>query len=298
MAATVKGNMLAGGKIPGIAGLPSVTPFSGFYLATNDLMWETSVGAVYINASCNKITGFVNGVIVFDEANGQTGGLPPNAVVAFRDNDIYGNSTSGMTNGFRTTDAYIDARLNWWGSSSGPDNPGTNPVLGNVVFSPFYFSPSSCAAPQTMKSDAKADLTNLRNSTSDKEDKKKLSDAIEQLTKALDPSLWVDGSHLDQRKGEKVFQAEKDAVNKLRELLDDKKSTVSHSALLDLIQRLVNADQKLAAIAISDASTGDPKDIEKAMEELTKGGERAAQGKYDDAIEHYKNAWKSANKAV
>jgi len=40
-----------------------------------------------------------------------------------------------------------------------------------------------------------------------------------------------------------------------------------------------------------------PKEIDGANKELAKGEEQLANGKPEDAIEHYKNAWKQAVKA-
>jgi hypothetical protein len=142
------------------------------------------------------------------------------------------------------------------------------------------------------------DLIALRATVTDKQDGDKLDEAIKHLTKSLDPDLWIDGSHPEPKHGEKVFNEEKDAVNKLRELIKDQKSTIPDATLQDFIDPLVGADRQLAVVAIADAAGGDPKDIAKANEELAKGDSEAADGKYTDAIEHYRNAWKHALKAM
>jgi hypothetical protein len=53
-----------------------------------------------------------------------------------------------------------------------------------------------------------------------------------------------------------------------------------------------------AAIHDAVAAGGDAKKIDKANEELSKGDARALDGKFVDAIEHYRNAWKHAIQAV
>ena len=64
------------------------------------------------------------------------------------------------------------------------------------------------------------------------------------------------------------------------------------------IDRLVSADKLLASTAISDAAGGNAKKIDKANEELGKGDARILDGKFTDAIEHYRNAWKQAIEAM
>jgi hypothetical protein len=170
-----------------------------------------------------------------------------------------------------------------------------------VVFTDYQtgtdYSPSGV---QFVKKDVLSHLIALRATITDKNDGHKLDEAIKHLTKSLDLELWVDGTHLQAKHGEKVFNEEKDAVVKLLELLKDKKSTVDKLTLQDFINRLVDADKTLATVAYNDAvaAGGDAKKIAKANEELSKGDARALDGKFVDAIEHYRNAWKHAIEAV
>lgn len=145
------------------------------------------------------------------------------------------------------------------------------------------------------------ELEGLRATVTDKKDGKKLDEAIDPLTKSLDPDLWVDDVHLDPKHGDKVFNEEKDAVVKLVELIKDKKSTLYNSAtLMDFINRLLKADRAIASIAIHDAVSagGKPNQIDKANEELSKGDAKAADSKFADAFEHYRNAWQHAQEAL
>jgi hypothetical protein len=157
------------------------------------------------------------------------------------------------------------------------------------------------AVPEAIKQNVLDDLTALGATVSDKEDGKKLDEAIKHLTKSLNPELWTDETHLQAKHGEKVFNEEKDAVVKLLELIKDKKSAFYQSTtLLGFIDRLVSADRLLASTAIDEAVTagGDAKKIDKANDELGKGDARVADGHFTDAIEHYRNAWKHAVNAV
>jgi tetratricopeptide (TPR) repeat protein len=144
------------------------------------------------------------------------------------------------------------------------------------------------------------DLISFRGTVSNKDDGKKLDEAIKNLTKALDLSYWFDGDHLQSQKGEKVFSETKDAVNKLRNLMKEKKSTLSDEVLQEFIDSIVQVDRNLVTIAINDAINlqGNPNDISKANEELSKGDADIANAKYESGIEHYRNAWNKAIKSM
>jgi hypothetical protein len=105
---------------------------------------------------------------------------------------------------------------------------------------------------------------------------------------------------LQPTRGEKVFNEEKDAVNKLRDLLQNKKSAISDAVLQDFINRIVRADRLLADIATGDAVAvhGDQNEIAQARDELARGDSDAAGGKYESGIEHYRNGWQHALKAM
>jgi hypothetical protein len=152
--------------------------------------------------------------------------------------------------------------------------------------------------PMAAKSSVLAELQALSATVTDKQDGRKLDEAIKHLTKSLDLELWIDETHLQTKHGDKVFNEEKDTVVKLLELLKDKKSTIPDATLQGFIDRLVSADKLLASTAISDAAGGNAKKIDKANEELGKGDARILDGKFTDAIEHYRNAWKQAIEAM
>ena len=183
----------------------------------------------------------------------------------------------------------------WSGDLTGTTNPGTVTIDGNKDVTATFIGP------KTIKQNVLDDLTVLRATVTDKQDGKKLDEAIKHLTKSLDPELWTDETHLQAKHGDKVFNEEKDAVVKLLELIKDKKSAFYQSLTLQgFIDRLVNADRLLVSAAIHDAVTagGDVKKINKANEELSKGDARVSDNHFADAIEHYRNAWKHAIEAV
>lgn len=151
--------------------------------------------------------------------------------------------------------------------------------------------------PNARKQQVLAELQALYAATTNKQDRERLDETIKHVNKSLDPSLWAnDGAHL-QANGEKVFSEEKDAVNKLREIIKDKKTTLDKPTIQGLIDELVAVDRALAALAIADAAGGDANKLARANSELAKGDADVSSGKYDSGIEHYRNAWKKAREA-
>jgi hypothetical protein len=186
--------------------------------------------------------------------------------------------------------------LDYWSldtANAGSSNPIT------VTMTAPHSLEARFIGPQTIKQRVLQDLTTLSETVADKKDGKKLDEAIKHLTKSLDPELWISETRLNPKQGEKVFSEEKDAVVKLVELIKDKKSAFFESATLQgFVDRLVSADRLLASGAINDAAGGDVKKIAQANDELGKGDARVADNHFTDAIEHYRNAWEHAMKAV
>ena len=153
--------------------------------------------------------------------------------------------------------------------------------------------------PLAIKQDVLSQLKALRATIVDKHDAGKLDAAIDDLKKATKSDLWVNSAHLQRKGGEKVFDEEKDAVNKLGDLIDDKHSTIPGPILQSFIDRLVQVDRALALVAIRDAIAAhdNAKKIAEARKELAKGDSEASRRRPDNAIEHYRNAWRQALKA-
>ena len=133
-----------------------------------------------------------------------------------------------------------------------------------------------------------------------KHDAHKLNEIVRELTASLDPSLWVDGNHVDAKHGKAVFDRDRKTVEKLMELQRSKDSAIPDATLQGLIDTLVHADRVLAEVALADAiaASGDPHKLAQAQHELAKAADDAAAGRFDHAIEHYRKAWKKAEKAM
>ncbi|MFO1433737.1 MAG: choice-of-anchor tandem repeat GloVer-containing protein [Candidatus Competibacteraceae bacterium] len=114
----------------------------------------------------------------------------------------------------------------------------------------------------------------------------KVENAIDHLTKSLNPNFWTDNLHLTQA-GKQVFNETKGAVHDLQSI------TPPLAVTTNAIDSLVNDVRSLAVVAIGE-STNKPADIQKAQQELVKGDAERANGRYEKAIDHYKKAWELA----
>lgn len=155
-------------------------------------------------------------------------------------------------------------------------------------------------SPRPAKQYVLDNLIALRATATYKKDIEKLDEAIKNLALSLDPDLWVDDNHVDSQHGQKVFEEEKNAVNKLEAILKNPHSLLSKATIQGYIDFLVGADRRLAQVAIDDAiaQSGDANDIANALDKLARGDGFLARGKTEPAIEQYRNAWNHAMHAV
>lgn len=274
---------------------------------------NTTVGVLFLDASGagvppqsalnsqfnrNEIAGNWYGEVVDRQAGGA---LPPPGTTNTKDFTCnwYGTTSPVVTVANSTEPGYA-AQIPPWAGGTAMDPGGqpdiAGPASANIIYSPYLFSSDldgPCAAsPNQGKSDVRNALQAML-PTGDKQTDKKLKDAVADLDKSLNPANWVDSSHLQPKKGEKVFEDEKHAVQALMGIKNPS------PAVLQAIDDICAVDRQLAQIAIDDmtAGGGDPKELQKANQELAKGDADAANGKCDNAIDHYRNAWKHAQKA-
>jgi predicted extracellular nuclease len=130
--------------------------------------------------------------------------------------------------------------------------------------------------------------------TGDRGDDNRIGKAIESIEDSLNPAYWIDDFHLTDQ-GNKVFDEEKKAVMDLIKVLGPTEAEVDV-----VIAALVKADQDLAATAIDDAiaAGGSEKFIDKALLEMEEAQADLDQGRPEKAIDHYKQAWHFAQKAL
>jgi hypothetical protein len=125
---------------------------------------------------------------------------------------------------------------------------------------------------------------------------KKLDHAIEHLASSLNPAYWIDQTHLQPKGGNTAMNEEKLAVSKLEEIMDSKKSPFDLAVLQGFIDRIVKCDRLLAVISIQDAAKAglNAKKVAEDLALVDKGDREADAGHGDNAIEHYRNAWRHA----
>ena len=105
---------------------------------------------------------------------------------------------------------------------------------------------------------------------------------------------------MELKKGQKVYDEEKKAVKELKKIHDP--------TILDIIESIVGIGHSLSQTAIEAAiaAGGGQKEIDRALKEIGKAQKEldhtrkdgTPDPKYDKAIDHYKKAWKHAQKAI
>lgn len=145
-----------------------------------------------------------------------------------------------------------------------------------------------------VKSAVRDDLVALRSTVTAAADARGLDTAIESLNSALDPAGWIDETHIEGARSNRVFNDEKDAANALHNLARDRRSTVDAALLNRQIARIVACDRLLARVAALEST--DPRNAIQANAEIQRGDLARDADRPGVAIEHYRNAWLHATK--
>ncbi len=124
--------------------------------------------------------------------------------------------------------------------------------------------------------------------------------AIEHIDLSLDVALWIDNTHLDPDDGQKVFEEDKKAVEELEKIVEEGGPFVVDAQVA--LDALVEVAETLAQTAIDEVDClADPAcedELFKAAEDMTTAAEKLAEGKPNEAVDHYKKAWEHARKAA
>src|SRR5207253_276059 len=105
---------------------------------------------------------------------------------------------------------------------------------------------------------------------------------IERLTEAVDPSLWIDGSHLVAKKGRRVFNADYGAARHMEQ----------DPALGEYYDRIIQADQVIVRVAIADSVIADPVKIALASALVIRGNGNADLGHPGRGLGDLRRAWR------
>jgi uncharacterized delta-60 repeat protein len=286
------GNVLVTGSIEsfdeGLATLHSDFYTAKYAAADGALLWEKhySGAGIYNSAAAVAVDGSGNAVVTGSSYN-----APPDS-----DSDYY-------TAKYAAADGALLWEIRYNGPVHGNDNAshlalgpnGMIAVTGSSGGVPGSFVTSDYAT-VVYKENILDELKALRAGVTDDHDGKKLDEAIKHLTTALEPARWIDQTHLQRQGGEKVFDEERQTVHALVELLKDRKSTVPDAILQAFIDALLRADRLLAVIGVDEAEAAGvkAKKIAEDRREIAQGDDGAARGKFEEAIDHYRNAWKHA----
>jgi PKD repeat protein len=135
------------------------------------------------------------------------------------------------------------------------------------------------------------DELNALKSQVNKAGKGKLGEAIKCLNKSLSDERWVDGSHLSRDRGGDVFSSEKDAVNKLMEIIRKPSHFGASAAVVMEIRNIIElkileADRLLAQTALDEAGLDSPF--------MSEGETATDNGEYGKAVGYYRKAWEAA----
>lgn len=292
------GSGAAGSRSRGIGtwGYPDASLYGNTIFRGNNFSNLGNAIAIYssnnITIEENTFSNNDNGVWVTD---GQPNFDP--TTIAINNNSFSGSENYGVKNAIPAPTSDLNATCNWWGAADGPSGSASgsgDAVSDNVTFLPWLVTSDlngSCIGetPFQAKSSVLTDLQDLFfTGTGDKKTDKILEKAIKHLEKSLADELWEGNYHLSS-KGIKVFEEEKTAVHELMKIsdLDDVSA---------YILALVEADRILANIAIDEAEN--EKDKAKAEGEMVKALAEIGKGNFDKAVEHYKQAWHQATKAL
>ena len=312
----------AGVDFDGSSSVPQINAYDGVVLSTFFTSPIRQFVGLYVNSPVQYVPGPTNGNLGLPSVSGLP--LPLNELYSTdffggyghggRDLGIFPNDGHGPLTFFTASPAFIAAglpgRVEAWFNSTVVDAitevSGSLPSVGSTGDilagwaegqGPAIGRWEVVSSPAEVKEWVLARI-NAAIPGAAKEDRDKLAEAAKRLASSLTPALWIDDSHLDPKRGERVFEDEKEATQKLAELRKSKKSGLADATLANWIRLLVADDRELAQTAITDAAAGDQKSLAEAAKELAKGDAEGSAGRANSAIEHYKIAWKKAQEAL
>jgi hypothetical protein len=221
-------------------------------------------------------------------------------------NSAYHFNVSGVGHGWYRSNGtlyFLAAIIGWFAGDYHPDNIARPWVSGNS--SATERATLKYGSARTLKEDALLELKAAKLLTANKHALKEIDNAIDHIQKSLASSLWVDDSHLSPKLGHRVFDEERQAVERLMEILrDSKEKQPVKDQVLAVINELMKADELLARNAIDDAKalgSTDPRvvhEIAEADKEVAKAVKGVGEKHYNKTVQHFCKAWKHAQNAI
>src|ERR1041385_3538939 len=127
-----------------------------------------------------------------------------------------------------------------------------------------------------------------------------LDQAIKRLGRAIDPAVWVDGSHLQPKLGQKVFGEIANATSRMMTLMAQADTVASGQEMPAQIGNLLRACTDLAGTAMRDAvdAGGDPIAIADAAALFQQATDKIGAGDIQGGIQGDGAAWGRATAAL
>lgn len=173
-------------------------------------------------------------------------------------------------------------------------------ILFSILLLSMSFSANSeifADSIQQEKQDIIDELKELElDSETSKKTKKIINLTIKKLEKSLDDMFWKDESTINFKHGKNVLNDDSHAINKLDEILKDKKETDTiKEKILQINLRIAKVDKTLVdntIVNVEDMIMSDKglNKLNKAIEKFEEGSEALDEGDYDNAIKNFKKA--------
>ncbi len=141
-------------------------------------------------------------------------------------------------------------------------------------------------------------LEDLKNNHAiSKKSKKHIDDAIEKINESLDEKYWKNDSELNIKEGEKVLNLDKNSINKLDSILEDKKeSPIIKNEIFIINLKIAEIDKSLVNNTITSIqeiimSEKGVKKLDKAIQNFEEGDELLDNSDYDKAMKKFLKSW-------
>lgn len=174
-------------------------------------------------------------------------------------------------------------------------------VLLSIVLISFSYSLNNNVYGLDLKQEKQnivESLENLKNNPDvSKKSKKHIESAIEKINESLDEKYWKNGSELNIKEGEKVLNLDKNSINKLDNILEDKKeSAVIKNEIFMINLKIAEIDKSLtnnAIISIQEIIMSEKglKKLDKAIQNFEEGDELLDDSDYDKAMKKFLKSW-------
>jgi hypothetical protein len=219
------------------------------------------------------------------------GGLIPDRLTFF----ILDNSGAAIPTLAPASDFFwgVDLGSNGGSLDAFASDPSRTPSVGSPI---VIEAPTALFVTREVKKAERAGLVAVL-PTGDSEVDEELHEVIRRVDASLAPNLWADDLHLTEN-GKRAFDEEERAVNELGEIRNGAASLLSD--LRDAARTLTRVDRALAQTALDEGrlAGGDADNLARAQEDLIRGDDLVGQGKFDDAIDRYKDAWLEVRRAL